>query len=446
MTQDADARDGARQLRSEEFVADPEDPYRNDLLGRGQTVENLHDVTDRDTGPLTAAVFGGFGSGKTAMLRMYAARRRQAHLAVVEFNAARQGYTRDPRRDLLSCLLHELDRSGITQKLRAAIEPAFGRFVEAVTRGVISGSDWAEHPHPAARDWVEMQQLTGQVRSALEAAVNDTPSGKLTVVIDELDRCHPEYALGVMDAARHILDVPGLIVVLGLDPEEMQARVSHLYGAHTNAASYLRRFVDYSIELRLPASGGGLGEFLAKVYTDTGADEGALADPNGYTALMIGRCARDNGFSLRDIQQFVGRVGISLGQADPSPVAVGQILVAFWTLRLGDPKAYAAFVAEQIDAFKAAVTLLRVLGAATPHDHLALRMVAAVAYAGLGARSDVEPDDFVKRLIAADPGLVTQQLADTIAEHHKTVASAAWPPMVNTLAEVADLVDLGAWR
>ena len=76
--------------------------------------------------------------------------------------------------------------------------------------------------------------------------------GKLVVVIDELDRCLPKYAFGTLNAARDLLDTPGIVVLLGLNPREIEARICQLYGSKTEAEKFLGRFVDYSLELRRP--------------------------------------------------------------------------------------------------------------------------------------------------------------------------------------------------
>lgn len=49
-------------------------------------------------------------------------------------------------------------------------------------------------------------------KKTLRSFVTDG-GGRLVVVIDELDRCRPDYAVGVLEKVRHIFDVAGVVVV-----------------------------------------------------------------------------------------------------------------------------------------------------------------------------------------------------------------------------------------
>ena len=90
-------------------------------------------------------------------------------------------------------------------------------------------------------------------------------SKKLVIVIDELDRCRPDYALSLLEIIKHFFDVPHVHFVLGANMRELQNSVSARYGAGIDAALYLQKFV--TLTMRLPEYlNGGRGMGIAKRY------------------------------------------------------------------------------------------------------------------------------------------------------------------------------------
>ena len=72
------------------------DPFKNDLLGRKETVEVLTNLAGSIEGPCVFAVDSAWGTGKTTFLRIWAQHLRNVGFSVVEFNAWETDFTGDP--------------------------------------------------------------------------------------------------------------------------------------------------------------------------------------------------------------------------------------------------------------------------------------------------------------------------------------------------------------
>ena len=72
----------------------------------------------------------------------------------------------------------------------------------------------------------------------------------LMVVIDELDRCRPSYAVALIEVAKHLFDADHVVFVLAVNRTQLTHSISALYGSEFDATGYLRRFFD--IDFRLP--------------------------------------------------------------------------------------------------------------------------------------------------------------------------------------------------
>jgi hypothetical protein len=66
----------------------------------------------------------------------------------------------------------------------------------------------------------------------------------LFVVIDELDRCRPNYAISMLERIKHLFDVDRVIFIIATDTEQLSHSISGLYGHSFNGQLYLGRFFD----------------------------------------------------------------------------------------------------------------------------------------------------------------------------------------------------------
>jgi hypothetical protein len=82
----------------------------------------------------------------------------------------------------------------------------------------------------------------------IPAAEDEQP--RLLLLVDELDRCRPTYALALLERIKHLFDVDNIVFALALDKRQLRASVEAIYGAGMDSEDYLRRFID--LEYRLP--------------------------------------------------------------------------------------------------------------------------------------------------------------------------------------------------
>ncbi len=90
-----------------------------------------------------------------------------------------------------------------------------------------------------------IQYLKQEIRQWVEGAVG-LSEGELDypafILIDELDRCRPSYAVEMLETIKHIFDIKGVVFVLATDTEQLQHAIKVIYGDGFDAESYLGRF------------------------------------------------------------------------------------------------------------------------------------------------------------------------------------------------------------
>ncbi|WP_288739801.1 P-loop NTPase fold protein [uncultured Rheinheimera sp.] len=72
---------------------------------------------------------------------------------------------------------------------------------------------------------------------------------KIVVVIDELDRCKPSFALEVLESMKHLLNAKGLVFVLTYHRDLLCGLIRHEFGADIDANMYLHKFVNHDLVL-----------------------------------------------------------------------------------------------------------------------------------------------------------------------------------------------------
>ena len=72
----------------------------------------------------------------------------------------------------------------------------------------------------------------------------DNQYSPIYILIDELDRCRPIYALTLLERVKHLFDISGYQFVIATDTEQLQHTVRAVYGEGFDARRYLKRFFD----------------------------------------------------------------------------------------------------------------------------------------------------------------------------------------------------------
>jgi len=90
-------------------------------------------------------------------------------------------------------------------------------------------------------------------------------SGRVVIFVDDLDRCGPDQALGLLDAIKIFLDVPNCVFVLGIDRSIIQQALVKKYPEDPVAQrEYLSKIVQLPFQLP-PLTAQDLGGFLQRL-------------------------------------------------------------------------------------------------------------------------------------------------------------------------------------
>ena len=71
--------------------------------------------------------------------------------------------------------------------------------------------------------------------------------GKTVFIVDELDRCRPDFALSLLESLKHFFRAEGLHFLLVTNLEYLAKSVNSRYGLEDKSEEYLQKFYDFTV-------------------------------------------------------------------------------------------------------------------------------------------------------------------------------------------------------
>ena len=240
---------------------------------------NEQNRRDDCEGAYVLAVDSPWGTGKTRfaiMLKNHLEKRfspneKQSSHAKPDFNAIyydalSSDYNSDAMEPLMHAILNsnkftysgavgDVEKLGVTCKgiLKAIgygiLRYALGDVVTEVvhnTEGSLNEIDI-----DPLESYKEKLKLYESFKSDLGTAITRSKK-KLVIIVDELDRCKPTFAIQTIEMAKHLFDVKGLIFLFFLDITQLSSAVKRVYGNDMDATGYLCRYFDFISRLPTP--------------------------------------------------------------------------------------------------------------------------------------------------------------------------------------------------
>lgn len=227
------------------FTDKPTSTMGEDAFGVQQYIAGLNEFILECYTPMTIAIQGDWGSGKTSMMNMI---REQLGDRVITTWFNTWQYSQFNMGDalaisFLSRLIADLEteQEKKTGNIKKALR-TISRFVK--TASVIAAdtfvggkaADTLENGLAALSDQneVDMPQAINELKEQFQAAVNNKiqHSGKdrLVIFIDDLDRLHPGKAVELLEVLKLFLDCDNCVFVLAIDYAVVSQGVKQKYG------------------------------------------------------------------------------------------------------------------------------------------------------------------------------------------------------------------------
>ena len=253
--------------------------FENCAVGRGRYGKFLVSYIAGEDDGFVLNLNGCWGSGKTEFLkRMYTELHKRNH-PVIYIDAWESDFTDNPLLVISSELLNQLsemfevsgsDMDKLTEylgKFAKGTSIALSAFVSKKLLGESSvGVEMAkalfekspqDFLNSLKDDYSEQIEAIKNVRMQLEQLAENlkeqhdkqTP---VVVLVDELDRCRPNYAIEMLEVIKHFFTTKHFVFVVATDTAQLKHSIKAVYGNKFDSETYLRRFFNREARLGEP--------------------------------------------------------------------------------------------------------------------------------------------------------------------------------------------------
>ena len=348
--------------------------------------------------PFVVALDGPWGSGKTVFAQQWSGLMRQRGAPVIQFDAFANDFQEDGflalAAEINAFAEEKLGKSRKATKKFIGAAKGVGKIllkagIRAGTAGLVSAADFEDADEKiqkaiseAARGAVdaateklvddrlsrarEDREVMSAFRATLEELARSLSEKSLTektelegdesevsppsipplvIIIDEMDRCRPPFALSLLERIKHLFSVPGVVFVLVTHLPQLAAAVRGTYGNDVKAEVYLEKFIQLRLTLAREDERVGAGDrfaterYIQHLWQKQGLKLRDNNDSRDLQKLLI-ILATVNETSLRTLERIVTTVSLAVAATGPRQLFLTPIISGLAFMRVLRPELF----------------------------------------------------------------------------------------------------------
>ena len=260
-----------------------------DTLGREDYINTVVSVVKdctKKSKPTTFAIEGKWGQGKTWLINKIEAKLKNVDISrdytkeqyekskseyfIIHYNAWEKDYYEEPLLSILSTIVNELNKQLCVNNALKTVALDLGKEVLAQLETVLSAVskkllhfdlvDFTKNTAKGIKKLREKSKIILRTKNPNNDIENDiknvisilsklSKSVPIVFIVDELDRCIPNFAIKTLERLHHIFDnIPNSVTILAIHKEQLSRSIDKLYGKDASS-QYLKKFIDFKIIL-----------------------------------------------------------------------------------------------------------------------------------------------------------------------------------------------------
>jgi len=252
---------------------------RMDILNREHFVDNVmkivNQLSDNHKG-CCFAIEGSWGIGKTFVLEEIEKRIENTEdgFFLFHYNCWQYDYYDEPAVAIVSAMISSIqeDKTIINEDLENSVKAGYefaGKKMKEIAGIFIKNKigvdliSWAdeirgikEDNKSAVHQFDKLFNFSQAIEKARKNLQEIAEKRTIVFVVDELDRCIPQYAIKVLERLHHIFySLENVIVIMAIDRKQLEHSVEEMFGINgcgdgiIDVEKYLKKFIDFSMEL-----------------------------------------------------------------------------------------------------------------------------------------------------------------------------------------------------
>ena len=253
---------------------------KKDVLNRNEFIEKLFDlikvITETKKG-CSFAIDGKWGSGKSFVLEKLQKKLEMEQSEetgfdkyfVVYYDCWKYDFYDEPIISIITSIMNAIEdkekvlseetKKKIINTLKTiafeVVKNKYGINIEKMIESVNSTSELAQ----SYDKYYNFLEVLKSVRREIQMITENRP---MVIIVDELDRCLPTYAIQVLERLHHIFeDLDNIILIIAMDKSQMAESLKTIYGTSLNVDMYMRKFISFTLQLDNGSASGFLEKY-----------------------------------------------------------------------------------------------------------------------------------------------------------------------------------------
>ncbi|NBR95881.1 MAG: hypothetical protein EBT55_06220, partial [Proteobacteria bacterium] len=206
------------------------------LLQNLETEKQLNKIKlAENNGCVVLTIDSSFGNGKTLFLKEFKEcyQQKKWYNAIIYLDTWQQDYLNNPILSIVRQIMQE-EVFSETEKLK--------NLKSGTLKLVKSIATIADPTKTASEFLADLFPPKEEIAELKEALNKITENKKILFLIDELDRCRPNYAIDFLETIKHLFNQENTAFVIATNLSQLESSAKALFGNELDFANYYRKF------------------------------------------------------------------------------------------------------------------------------------------------------------------------------------------------------------
>ena len=252
---------------------------KEDLLDRNRLLNNFAKMINNIDDNVVISVDGKWGSGKTFFIKqlLYIIKNHndinkgnilfggiKDYIEINEkylcmyYNSWENDYHNDPIESMMHHILNSFPQQKeispeIKENINKYLHIIFKNLINIMSNGVMNEKVFESYK--TYDYFIKDISSIEEKKKAFQSLINDILSindkKRLLIVVDEIDRCNPSYAVRLLEVIKHYFSSENITIVLSTNTQELSKTIKKHYGNDFDGYGYLDKFIDFIVNLEV---------------------------------------------------------------------------------------------------------------------------------------------------------------------------------------------------
>ena len=167
-----------------------------------------------------------------------------------------------------------------------------------LSHGILKASDYSEAQN-LLEDIITSEEIKTKINEIFNELLKEN-SNKMVIIVDELDRCRPTYAIKLIEQIKHFINNENILVILSTNIHQLSCTLRNMYGYGFAIEEYLDKIIDMTISLP---------PIDIKKYFETISLESTMQSSNWFSDVLLHYINYRN-LEMRSINRYLSTMGV----------------------------------------------------------------------------------------------------------------------------------------